>query len=205
VDVLGKNTKEDGHTVVVSRENKKVFHENYCPYARKIKLENRLFISDFEAERRGYHECKFCRSVKGMAYKYKCKSKKFQTSYDPKADALCIRTDVGFWRVIWSQEEEGWKLFHLNHGDFNSNLETKVLMRRRFHRQWDVVETTNLKKIFDYIRHHDSDYAKYGNDYHKMPTQTSQQKKYRQHAKNRARKKSIRNVYKILDQIQNGR
>lgn len=196
---MGKSFIDDGHTVVASKINGVVFHENFCPYTRKIKKENRIFISDFEAERRGYHECSFCRSAKGMAYKYR--SGEFQTAYDPEADAMCIRTEVGFWKLIWSTNVEGWKLFHLNHCDFDPKASSKELMKRGFHHQWDVTPTPSISKMIAYIRHHDSDFARYGNDYHKMPTQTPQQKKYRKHAKNRAKKKSIRNVYKILNEI----
>lgn len=192
--------KDDGHTVVVSRTSKQAFHENYCPYVRRIHKKNRIFISDFEAERLGYHECLFCRTAKGIVYKYRNHCE-FEVGYDPIDEAVCFRSPVGFWKLIWSSEVEGWKLFHLNHCEFKSEASMKELMRGHFHHQWDVSPTASITKIIAYIKHHDTDYAKYGNDYHKMPTQTAQQKKYRKHAKNRAKKKSIRNVYKILDKI----
>ena len=196
---MGKSNQEDGHSVIVSRFGKNTFHENFCPYARKIKNENRLILSEFEAERKGYHECSFCRSARGMAYKYRFGE--FETAYDPSDEAMCIRSEVGFWKIIWSKNVEGWKLFHLNHCDFDPKASSKELMRRGFHHQWDVTPTSSIPKIMKYIRNHDSDYARYGDDYHKMPTQTAKQKKFRKHAKNRAKKKSIRNVYKILNEI----
>ncbi len=187
------------HSVVVGRNGKKVFHENFCPYALKIKEENRLFSDERHAKKDGYRECAFCRSVKGLVYKYRKSG--FDTFYDPVDNAVCIRTEVGFWKAIWMDDSEDWKLFHLNRGDFDPKVRPSVLMRRRFHRQKDVPQTESLAHIVMYIRRHDKDMKTYDGDYHKMPRQTPKQRKYYKHAKNRAKKKSVRNVYKILDQI----
>ena len=75
------------------------------------------------------------------------------------------------------------------------------MMRMHFHRQKDVPQTSSLAKIVFYIRKHDDSIVRYDGDYHKMPRTTPKQQKYYKHAKNRARKKSVRNVYKILKQI----
>lgn len=187
------------HAVIVGRNGKKVFHENFCPYALKIKPENRIFPDNKTLKKKGYRECSFCRSVRGLVYKYRKSG--FDTFYDPVDNAVCIRTEVGFWKAIWMDEEENWKLFHLNRGDFDSNVKPSILMRRRFHRQKDVLQTESLAHIVAYILRHDKDMKIYDGDYHKMPRQTAKQRKYYKSAKNRAKKKSVRNVYKILDKI----
>lgn len=184
--------------VLVSRVGD-VYHENFCPYILRIERKNRKTLSEEEAQRRGYRECSFCRSVKGLVYKYRKSG--CDSYYDPVDNALCLRTDVGFWKIIWMDEEQQWKLYHCNHGCFSPEKDPKKLMRGHFHRQKDVPLTSSLGKIVAYIRRHDESLVKCEGDYRKMPKSTPKQRRYYKHAKNRARKKSIRNVYKILDQI----
>ena len=185
--------------VLVSRDGSKVFHENFCPYILKTKRKNRKTIDEFDAQMEGYRECKFCRSVKGLVYKYRKSG--LDTFYDPVDNAACFRTEIGFWKAIWVDDEEKWKLYHCNHGSFSLEKDPKRLMRSHFHRQRDVPLTTSLSQIVSYIRQHDESLQQYNGDYHKMPTNTPKQKQYYKRAKNRAKKKSIKNVYKILDQI----
>lgn len=185
--------------VLVSRNGKKVFHENFCPYILRTERKSRKTIDEEEAEEKGYRECAFCRSVKGIVYKYRMSG--FDAFYDSVDNAVCIRTDVGFWKAIWEEEEQQWKLFHMNHGDFNPEKDPKRMMRSHFHRQRDVMPSTSLAKLVAYIQRHDDSILRYEDDFHKMPKTSPKQRKYYKHAKNRAKKKSIRNVYKILDQI----
>lgn len=185
--------------VLVSRTGKKVYHENFCPYILRTKKKNRKTLNEEEAKNLGYHECSFCRSAVGLAYKYR--NSGLVTSYDSVDNAVCVRTDVGFWKAIWMDDGQKWKLFHLNHGDFDLKKKPKELMRCHFHRQRDVPLTDSLGSIIAYIRRHDESVKTYEGDYRKMPTATPMQRKYKKRAKNREKKKSIRNVYKILDQI----
>lgn len=185
--------------VLVSRKGKKVYHENFCPYILRTERKNRKTIDELEAIRYHYRECSFCRSVRGLVYKYRKSG--LDTSFDPIDNAMCIRTEVGFWKAIWVDEEQKWKLFHCNHGDFAPEKPSRLLMRGHFHRQRDVPLTSSLSKIVAYILRHDESLIKCEGDYRKMPKNTPKQRKYYNRAKNRAKKKSIRNVYKILDQI----
>ena len=184
--------------VVVSKEGE-VFHENFCPYLLRTKRKNRKTVSEEEAKKRGYRECCFCRSVKGLVYKYRKNG--FETFYDAVDNAVCIQTEVGFWKAIWLDEEQEWRLFHLNHGDFDSKKSPKQRMRGHFHRQKDVLQTSSLAKIVFYIRRHDESLLKSEGDYHNLPRSTPTQRKFYDRAKKRAKRKSVRNVYKILDQI----
>lgn len=180
------------------------FHEWWCPYKARIKIFTMLDEQD--ARNKGYCECKFCRSTKGLAYRYrKWPLIGLDSFYDPIDDALCFKTKAGFWKLIWYENELAWHLFHLNHGCFWENRPVKHMMRRTFHRQTDMQPTSSVAKIANYIIKHDENYTRTDGDYHKMPRTSKKQKKYYQQAKKRARKKSVRNVYKILDELnQNG-
>lgn len=187
------------HEVVVARTGKKVFHEKFCPYVHRINPKNRLFLDESQAVSQHYRECAFCRSSKGLAFKYRKLG--MDAFYDAIDNAVCFRTEVGFWKAVWFDTSQAWRLFHLNAGEFSATASAKVLMRRSFHRQGDVPSTTSLGKIVHYIRRHDGDLILYSDDYHNLPKTTKQQKKFYNRAKKRAKKKSIRNVYKILDKI----
>ena len=189
--------------VIVSNKERTAFHEDYCPYVRRIKKENMKFIPEREALRRGYCECKFCRNVKGIVYKYRKKGYK-NVCYDPVDNAFCIRTDVGFWKLIWSDSSQDWRLFHMNHGGrghFDSTLPNKTLMRGSFHRQKDLLPVVHISKALKYIEKHDLNYRMAEEDIKEMPKNTAAQRNHYRYHKKRKRKESIRNVYKILDEI----
>lgn len=185
--------------VLVSRFGKKVYHETFCPYILRTKRKNRKTMDETEAKHDGFRECKFCHSVRGIAYKYDKTGA--DTLYDPVDDAICIRTEVGFWKILWYEDTEKWKLYHCNQGCFSPDKDPKQLMRSHFHRQRDVAPTQSLGSIMAYIRQHDENLQQYNGDYRKMPTSTATQRKYYKKAKKLAKKKSINNVYKILNQI----
>ena len=178
----------------------KTFHERWCPYKNRIR--NAIEIEENEAKSKGYCECKFCRSTKGLAYRYRKQPMiGLESYYDPIDDALCFKTKAGFWKLIWYENELAWHLFHLNHGCFWESRPAEHMMRRTFHRQIDMQPTSSIAKIASYIQKHDENYTKTDGDYHKMPKTSKKQKKYYKQAKKRAKKKSIRNVFKILDEL----
>lgn len=177
-----------------------IFHEAWCLY--KVRIRHPVSVEEKEAKSKGYHECKFCRSTKGLVYRYRKQPLiGLESFYDPIDDALCFKTKAGFWKLIWYENELAWHLFHLNHGCFWENRPVKHMMRRTFHRQTDMQPTSSVAKIANYILKHDENYTRTDGDYHKMPRTSKKQKKYYQQAKKRAKKKSVRNVYKILDKL----
>lgn len=184
--------------VYVTRTGKKVYHDDFCPYIAK--KENLIVLGESVAEERGYRPCKFCFSSKGIVFK--CRHIiGVQSIYDPVDDAVCFRTKVGFWKVIWRDNIGKWHLFHLNSGKFDPNAKSKNLMRRSFHRQYDLRETESIDKVLRYILEHDKSMFNSEGDYRKLPKNTKKQKRYYNQAKKRAKRKSVRNVYKLLDQI----
>lgn len=194
--------------VIVSRLTGAVYHNEFCPYAKRISRNNVQIIDKYVAEKRGYHQCKYCFSAKGYVNRYQG-IYGFETSYDPVDDALCIKTPVGFWKIMWDKETNERQVFHMNHKGykcFDPNLKSHVLMRGAFHKQKDLNSFRSeysLEDIFEYIRKHDHILEMTGGDYKKMPRNTRQQRRFYRQAKNRERRKSIRTVYKILDKLSN--
>lgn len=194
--------------VIFSRRNKKIFHEPFCPYAKRITQKYRVQVPDNIAVKEGLCECKFCRSVKGMVYKYRNFSG-YEVSYDKKDDALCVRTPVGFWKAIWRENIQRWHLFHMNGKGwhhFNSELPTKILMRGAFHRQDYFPPTGSLNKVMKYIRSHD-ECLRQADEHgvNSMPQSTPKQRLHYRQQKKRKRKEGIRNVYKILEELEKER
>lgn len=189
--------------VIVSKNGITAFHEDYCPYVKRIRRENRKLIPEHVAVEHGYCECKFCRNVKGIVYKYRKKGFT-NISYDAVDNAFCVRTDVGFWKLIWRNVSQDWHLFHMNHGGrghFDNTLPSKELARGSFHRQRDFLPTVHISKALRYIEDHDKNYRIAEEDLKKMPKSTAKQRNHYRYHKKRKRQESIRNVYKILDQI----
>lgn len=184
--------------VLVARNGRKIYHDTFCPYVAD--KNNFTVLGEPVAVERGYRPCKFCFSIRGIVFK--CRHvHQLESIYDPVDDAVCIRTDVGFWKVIWRENSGRWHLFHLNSGKFDPKAPSKNLMRRSFHRQYDLRETPSINKVVNYIREHDKSIVDTEGDYHKLPKTTKKQKRYYEQAKKRAKRKSVRNVYKILDEL----
>ena len=189
--------------VVISTKERSVFHEIYCPYTKRIKKANRKQISEELSVQKGYCECKFCRSVRGMVYKYRG-TIGMDILYDAIDNAFCARTQVGFWKLIWRDNVEEWHVFHMNHKGykcFDADLSSKMLMRGKFHRQDDFRSTTSISKALKYIRDHDRNYQLAEIDIRKMPKRTHEQKKRYKQQKKRKKKEAIKSLYRAFNKI----
>ena len=195
--------------VIISTKERSVFHEEYCPYVKRISKKYRKQIPEELARKKGYCECKFCRSVKGIVYKYRHRITGLSISYDPVDDAMCVRTQIGFWKMIWRDNIEKWQLFHMNRTGldcYDPKLKTKELMRGSFHRQFDCISTCDAESILEYIKSHDRNYeiVEQGG-VNKLPKNTPKQKLHYRQAKNKKRKEEIKNVFKIFKTLEKER
>lgn len=189
--------------VVISANGGSTYHQEFCPHARRITQSNRTLVDEYFARTNNYKPCAFCCSPKGLAYKYR-NMNGGESFYDPVDDAICIKTKVGFWKIIKDKRTNLWKLYHMNHNgykSFDSNRSPEELMRGNFHRQDDVSKTSDIDDLVTYIRKHDHSRAIYEDDYRRMPKSTKQERKYYRQAKKRKRRESIKNVYALLDKI----
>jgi len=189
--------------VIISTNERSVFHEQFCPYVNRIAKKYRKQIREDYAIMDGYCECKFCRSVRGIVYKYRKYG--YNVFYDAVDDAFCMKTNVGFWKLIWRENIEKWHLFHMNHKgwkSFNPDLPAKTLMRGSFHRQEDFRPTTKVSSAIKYILAHDKNYQLAEEDIRKVPKKTQYQKKRYNQQKKRKKKESIKNVYRIFNTLE---
>lgn len=197
--------------VISKKSDQMIYHEEDCPYAKRISKKYRRHISEETAKERGYHACSYCGGLHGMYLRmrddptyYARGKEEIKVSYDRIDRGLCFRTKNGFWKVLIRGPVETYKLWHLNHGHFNPELPDKVLMRRTFHRQTDVKETTNMGRIIRYISDHDKAKRIIDNDWKKLPKSTPKQKKYYKQAKNRARKKENKRIDELFKKLEKG-
>ena len=204
--------------IISKRKGSNIYHETWCPYAKKIQLKYRRNVDIETAKECGYKECRYCGGMHGT-YKtlirdpgsYGKMRRKFAISYDRKDNALCFRSDIGFWKILRNNVTGKMYLYHLNKSNFSPNVSDKYLMRRLFHRQTDVAPTSNLARIIQYIYEHDK--AKrmmWDGDYRKLPQKTKKQKQYYKKARQKQIRKEINRVNDIFaklereEQIKNG-
>lgn len=190
--------------VIISKREIGSYHEMFCPYSNAIYKSNRIYISEEDAIKRGYRECKFCHSVRGIVYKYKALNN-LEISYDKIDDALCVRTQIGFWKLCWRDQQQAWYLFHMNHKgwkSFNDKYPSKFLMRGSFHRQDDFPPTTSISKAISYIDSHDKNYKIAEENVQKMSKTNSKQRKWYRIQKERKKREKIKNVFSIFKEIE---
>lgn len=195
---------------IISKRSKiKVYHKPYCPYAKRMdKKYRRNVIMDY-ALSKGYRACSCCYGIHGtylelkifpMAYPEELKNMKL--SYDFKWKTICFRTKNEFWKVGWNDYENGYKLFHLNSDCYDERLTDQELMKGKFHRQKDVKSTSRLGNLIIYMDRHNKAKEIMEDDWRKLPKNTKEQKHYYKQAKKRERKRSIRRVNEIFEELE---
>lgn len=200
--------------MVISRSSKKkVYHQEYCPYAKRIDKKYRRYITEQKAKSKGYSECAWCGGLHG---KYllanvepemygERQRKAVKLSYDTKQKALCFRTKIAFWKLVKSWNTDNYLLFHLNGESFDPSYSNQKLMSGQFHRQTDVAGFSNLDKIHDlvsYIYEHDKAKRIMEGDWRRLPKKTKQQKKYYEQAKRKDRHKKLKRVDELFKELE---
>lgn len=196
--------------IISINSRQKIYHEEYCPYVNRIR--RKTFITKKEAQKRGYSECSCCGGLRGEYLRMKLKPDilgkakgGIALSWDKNYHGLCLRTDVGFWKVLRSDYDGRYKLYHLNQDYFDPIQSDKVLMKQRFHRQQDVPKTRSMKKIVHYVFEHDRAKKVMEQNYRNLPKSTKQQRKYYGQAKNRERRKQLKVVDNLFKQLEEER
>lgn len=197
--------------VISKKSDQMIYHEESCPYAKRMQKKYSRYISEQSALERGYRPCSYCGGLHGIYLKFNSDLKMFgksrediTASYDRIDKALCFRTDNGFWKVLEQGDPATYRLWHLNHGHFDNSLPDKVLMRRAFHRQVDVKSTLNMSRIVQYIAQHDKAKKIMDNDWKKLPKNTPKQRKYYKQAKRREQKKQGRRLDILFQKLEKG-
>lgn len=194
--------------VIVSDASRRmVYHRRGCIYADRMKVSHRMTLKMNDAVRHGYHECTYCGGMKGAVRVSKKQLDQtgydiaLEYLYDEKSDSLFIRTELGFWKIIY-RKGNGFSLFHCNQYDREKTFE--AMMQDKYHRQSDVLPDESLFKLIYYVVEHDKAKKIILEDYKKLPKRTKRQKKYYKKAEQRARKLQISRVEMLLDSLKAG-
>ena len=197
--------------MIISINSKaKKYHADWCPYTVRMDPRYKRKLMKEAAEERGYTACSWCGGVHGTYLvirnnekMYPKVRKKIRFSYDRSDNGICLRTDIGFWKVIKDKNEQNYKLYHLNRVCFDADAADQELMKGIYHRQADVKATNKLGNILDYVYEHDKAKQIIEEDgYRKLPTSTKKQKRYFKSAKKKARKQQQRRVDEIFKQLE---
>ena len=179
-----------------------VYHTEVCPYAKRIRYKNKMILADNSPDFNNYRPCVCCMSddrylrfwANDMKNVHKTVGVKQIGNY-----ALYVKTNAGFWK-IHVDENKQFVLFHRN--KYDQDMTMKELIVGDYHRQKDVSRTYSLDKIFRYIKEHDKAKLIMDEDYRKLPTKTKKQKKYYKSAERRDKRKQVRNVFSLFDQLE---
>ena len=200
--------------MIISRNSKKkVYHMDYCPYAKRISTKYRKTISEQAAKSKGYSACAWCGGLHGeylLATRepemYGERQRKVvKLSYDTKRKAMCFRTKIAFWKIVKSKNNDYYLLFHLNENSYNPSFSDKKLSEGQFHRQTDVPAFSNLDKIHGvvtYIYEHDKAKRIIENDWKKLPKKTKRQKKYYEQAKRKDRHQKLKRIDELFKELE---
>ena len=164
-------------------------------------------LSVDKAERRRYCECSYCGGLKGdfrvtkNMIRHWQKTGEAECIYDKDTDTACISTDIGFWKFYMCEDIGKYVLYHRN--VYDKQMSFNEAVQGSFHRQKDVKAIDSMTAIVNYVIAHDKAKAIIKEDYRRLPKHTKKQKKYYRQAKNRVKRQAVRNVYSILDMLEN--
>lgn len=200
--------------MIVSRNSKKkIYHYDYCPYAKRIDRKYRREISERKAKSKGYTECQWCGGLHGVYLQSTMiedmygerQRKAVKIGYDTKEKALYFRTNIAFWKLVKSWNTNNLLLFHLNEESFDPNFTNRKLLNGKFHRQTDVPGFDNFDKIrgiVNYIYEHDKAKRIMTDDWKKLPKKTKQQRKYYEQARRKDRHRKLKRIDELFKEIE---
>lgn len=187
-------------------EKGRVYHKVGCIYARRIKGDNKLKLTADKAEGRHYCECSYCGGLKGdfrvtkNVIRHLKKTGEAECIYDKDTDTVYISTDNGFWKFYMCEDIGKYVLYHGN--VYNKSMNFDEATHGGFHRQKDVKATDSMTTIVNYIIAHDKAKTIIKENYRNLQKHTKKQKKYYRQAKNRVKRKAIKNVHSIFDELE---
>lgn len=202
------NLNESYNNVIVSRQQKKIFHNYKCYYVKNIKKKNKIQMSIDSALDRGYCPCKVCQGISGWIMwhpelKDQNDSDYLKISLSKDKKTMFIRTEMGFWKIYLNKKTFLFELWHLN--QFKKNKPDSYLTGQKFHRQTDATPSQNLDSLLDYVEKHDKAKKIIQNDYKKLPNKTKREKYYYRCAKNREAERRGRRVDKLFKKLDRDR
>ena len=184
---------------------KKVYHKQGCMYEKRIKHGNRKYLTQKAAAEKGYLMCRCCAGLKGELHIHRCEvgewreKEKIMLKYDRMTNTVYAVTEIGAWKIFASRYGD-YCLFHLNR--FRKGLSFKEIRKGMYHCQSDVKPSASFTEIITYIIEHDKAKVIMMDDYHKLPRNTAQQKKYYKQAERRVRRRQRRRLDAIFASLE---
>lgn len=188
------------------KSRNKSYHLQDCPYAKKIKAENREIISEKQAKMKGYHKCSFCCNIKYRNKRMERGLISYANNHGMNIrineNIIYVQSDNGFWKIVYNEITQDYTLYHRNHSEIP--VDTMHPENENFHRQKDVQPAEFVMKFLSYIYKHDKFRRNEHQGIQNMPKRTKKQKQYVRAAKNREKRKSARRVDQIFKQLEKG-
>lgn len=136
------------------------------------------------------------------------KKKKINWKNAVDRQEFCIQTKIAFWKVKregFTKGDEKYVLLHAPYEDqeYEEGLIPTIDMalKAKYHIQYDVQAGMSPVGLIRYACAHDDARIKSGGDYRKLPHTTSTQKKYYNIAREREKRESVEEVWKLLDKL----
>jgi len=85
---------------------------------------------------------------------------------------------------------------------FEKEKNYEELTHGSFHRQQDVKGTHSIERILKYVKEHDKAKVIMDEDWRMLPTRTKRQKKYYKSAEKRDKRRQVRNVFSLFEQLE---
>lgn len=193
--------------IVSANSREKVYHYGGCCCERKIRESNKIKLDLDEARAQGYRRCKCCKTrerhipIEHGFHVNMGHIPNLEYRYDTHSDTFYFRTDSGFWKAFW---RDGYVLYHRNTYIDKLSFD-KLKYGNVFHRQEDVRMGTSLGKMVNYLVAHDKAMKVIDVDYRKLPQTTRREQEYFKKARSISKKRSLRRLDNLLDQISGGK
>ena len=187
-----------------------IFHNNKCPYAKRIKRKNRIFASkQNELLEAGYKRCKCCGAVIKAYQNEQSKIEDFCHARYMRVEFVCgemyVITSISTWKIIMYSKRL-YVLFHQNgYNRPRKSGDRMPISQMCFHEQ--KTEASTLIELIQYIGNHDmwreNEKIEKFHTARNMHSITRSKKQKRKPARYsiKQRRNQIRNVLALIDQV----
>lgn len=181
----------------------KIFHNQFCTYAKRIKPENIIEVETTKKFRKmGYRACNCC-SFMGKKYKAECEelqsyAKRNYMKIWLEDDAVYVETNIAAWKITQYSTTQNICLLHANTENYRFLAKKNGKIIHTYHMQGDIRSKT-IMGYLQYIKRHDEWRTNIMNEYKSIPVSTKRQRKQNKNARINGKKKAVCNVLNMLE------
>ena len=184
---------------------KRVFHLQECQYAKRIADDNKIFFIDKdEARAFGYRHCNCCSKLIQYYNQDKEVIDRIIISNSLKMyiedDSMFIDNGPYSWKITTRNKDNGLILYHANTESYHKLEKKNGHLIHTYHLQ-KYKGARDIISYLNYIIDHDKWRLNNLDSYKDLNTTTKKQKQKYKQEKNISKKKKVKNVLNILDQI----